>query len=87
MLYRLNGLARHRKATLAAGLKFLPTMLSCGHYLDYKVKSVLSVRCFEASAPSRCTSQSRFIAGTASARTSCSDSAGRVSSRVSTEDS
>jgi len=32
----LNDLARHRKACLAAGLKFLPTMLCCGHYVDYE---------------------------------------------------
>ena len=34
----LNDLARHRKATLAAGLKFLPTMLLLGHYVDYEVE-------------------------------------------------
>lgn len=34
----LNDLARNRKACLTAGLKFLPTMLSCGHYVDYEVE-------------------------------------------------
>ncbi len=36
----LNDLARNRKACLAAGLKFLPTLLCCGHYLDYEVDGV-----------------------------------------------
>ncbi len=33
-------LARGRRAALATGLRFIPTMLSSGHYLDYEVKGV-----------------------------------------------
>ncbi|NOY81662.1 MAG: hypothetical protein GXP31_11760 [Kiritimatiellaeota bacterium] len=33
-------LARGRRAALASGLRFIPTMLSSGHYLDYEVKGV-----------------------------------------------
>jgi len=33
-------LARCRRAALAAGLRFIPTMLSSGHFLDYEVKGV-----------------------------------------------
>ena len=36
----LCDLARFRRDTLAAGLTFIPTMLSCGHSLDYEVKGV-----------------------------------------------
>jgi hypothetical protein len=36
----LNDLANHRKACLAAGIKYIATMLSDGHYVDYEADGV-----------------------------------------------